>query len=163
MRRESSNEIKCNIQNSTVLQHMKNNNSLTKQTPGFYSIHFPQLWYWDNITRIFLTIKTQSKSCIPKQCRRRVIKDTRSLNESIKNGSKEGNTIRLLSNHQASKSGPRGNADSKQRLIISHEEKTSSFSQKKRMQKNRKIPTQLRQQNTRIPSQQVQKQVIKWK
>ena len=26
MRRESSNEIKCNIRNSTVLQHMKNNN-----------------------------------------------------------------------------------------------------------------------------------------
>ena len=57
MRRESSNEIKCNIRNSAVLQHTKTTISLTKQITGFYSIHFRQLWYCDNITRIFSSNK----------------------------------------------------------------------------------------------------------
>ncbi len=126
MRRESSNEIQCNIWNSTVLQHTKNNISLTKQISGFYSIHFRQLWYWDNITRIFLvTIKTRCNSCIPKQCRGRLKRGTFSLT----------NTTELLDNLQASKIGPRGNAGSKQRLIISNEEKLLHSEEKQKKKK----------------------------
>ena len=74
------------------------------------------------------------QSCTPKQCRKRLI----SLNESSKNDAKEGNTIGLLSNRQASKNGPRGNADSKQRLIISHEENFFIFCRKSKTKRTEK-------------------------
>ncbi len=64
---------------------------------------------------------------------------------------KEGNTIGLLSNLQASKIGPRGNADSKQRLIISHEEKLLHSEEKQNIFGSK----------TQVSSQQVQKQSIK--
>ncbi len=76
--------------------------SLTEQITGFYSIHFSQLWYWDNITRIFL-------HRTPKSARKRLT----SLNEASKDN--VNNNIKKASNTSL-----KGNADSKQRLIISH-------------------------------------------
>ncbi len=156
MRRESSNEIKCNTRNSTVLQHTKNNN-FTYQANNWL-LQYPLstvVILWQYHKNFSFTIE---QPCTPKWCRKRLI----SLNEASKNDSKKGNTIGLLCNPQASNTGPKGNADSKQRLIIGHQ--FFKFYKSKWIKKNSQNTNKTDfGSKTKVPSQQVQKQVIEWK
>jgi hypothetical protein len=59
---------------------MKNNNSLTKQITGFYSIHIQQLWYWDNTTR--------TNSAQQNKCRRKKKKEEKRKKKTKKSSEK---------------------------------------------------------------------------
>jgi hypothetical protein len=60
MRRESSSKINCVIQNSAVLQHSKSISTYKVNYRISTDTHFWQLWYWDNITKIFVSTMTLS-------------------------------------------------------------------------------------------------------
>ncbi len=68
----------------------------------------------------------------------------------------------FLSNPQASNTGPRGNADSKLRLIVSHQF-FKVYKAKWIKKNNQNTNKTVLGSKTKVPSQQVQKQVIKMK
>ena len=89
MRREALTKSNATYEILQFYSTWKTTISLTKQITGFYSIHFWQLWYWDNTTRIFLTSTANQAIEVP-------------INAS-------------------SQTMPKGNAESKQTLIISQQ------------------------------------------
>jgi hypothetical protein len=83
MRTESSIEIKCHIRNSTVLQHMKNNNSLTKQNFWIFTVSTFDSCGIETISQEFSYHHKQFNFCIPEQCRRWLNLDTIRLLSSL--------------------------------------------------------------------------------
>ncbi len=101
MRWESSNEIKCNIQNYAVLQHTKNNTSLTEQNFQFLELPLSTVVVLRQYHKNFCSHhQKQCNSCIQEQRRWRQRLDKRrpsrhsSINSSWQNWPKRAMLIR---------------------------------------------------------------------
>ena len=111
----------------------------------FYSIHIWQLWYWDNITRIFVFNITTEYHLQKEQSRWRRKEKSATNDSKVNQTNKRELSDKWSPINASSHIKPKGNADSKQRLTNSQKFfKLHRKSEQRRIINNK---TSFRQQN----------------